>query len=187
MNLLIAGLALWSVAHFFKRLAPEMRAGMDAKLGKTGGKAVMGLVLLAATVMMVKGYKAAPVEPVYHLPDAARYINNLLMIVAVALMGLGKSKGRARTWVRHPMLAGVLVWGFAHLLVNGDVASVVLFGGLAAWAVVSMALINAQEGPWKKPAPGPVSGDIRWLVISAVVFAAIAGLHIWIGPNPFGG
>ncbi len=187
MNLLIAGLVLWTVAHFFKRLAPEMRAGMDAKLGKGPAKGVMGIILVGAVVMMVKGYGAAPVNIVYAGPEWLRYLNNLLMIEAVLLMGMGSSKGRARTWVRHPMLVGVIVWAGAHLLVNGDVASIVLFGGLALWAMASMVLINQQEGPWKKPEAGPVSGDIKWVVISAVVFIVIGGLHIWLGPNPFGG
>ena len=187
MNLLIAGLALWIVAHFFKRLAPQMRAGMDAKLGVGPAKGVMGVILIISVVMMVKGYGAAPVNVVYAGPEWLRYLNNLLMIEAVMLMGMGSSKGRARTWLRHPMLVGVIVWAGAHLLVNGDVASIVLFGGMALWAIASILLINKQEGAWVKPEAGPASGDIKWLVISAIVFAVIAGLHIWIGPNPFGG
>ena len=77
------------------------------------------------------------------------------MFLAVALMGAGQSKGHARSWLRHPMLTGVLVWAFAHLLVNGDVASLILFGWMAAWALASMALINAREPAWVRPAPGP--------------------------------
>jgi len=186
MNTLIAGLALWTIAHFFKRLAPNMRAGMTAKMGN-GAKGVVALALLGAIVLMVSGYRAAPVETLYDLPSWALRVNNTLMLVAVALLGMGSSKGRARTWLRHPMLTGVLVWAAAHLLVNGDVASIVLFGGLALWAVAEMLVINMQEGPWQKPEAGPASGDVKWLVISAVVFVVIAGLHIWIGPNPFGG
>ena len=187
MNILIAGLALWATAHFFKRLAPNMRKGMDAKMGAGPARGVMSLAILGSIVLMVIGYRAAPVEGVYTLPGAARHINNALMIVAVIMMGMGSSKGRARTWLRHPMLWGVVLWSVAHLLVNGDVASIVLFGGMGLWALASMVLINVQDGPWVRPAPGPLSGDIKLLVISAVVFGVIAGLHIWIGPNPFGG
>lgn len=186
MNLLIAGLVLWTVAHFFKRLAPQMRAGMTAKMGN-GSKGVMALLILISVVLMVLGYRAAPVEFVYETPSWARHVNNTLMIISVALLGMGSSKGRARTWLRHPMLMGVIVWSIAHLLVNGDVASIVLFGGMAAWAVASMLLINMQDGAWDKPKAGPAAGDIKWLVISAGVFAVISGLHIWIGPSPFGG
>ncbi len=187
MNLLIAGLVLWSAGHFFKSLAPQMRAGMDEKLGKIGGKAVMGVVLLIATVMIVNGYRAAPMEPAFDPPFWGKYLNSLLMIFAVALIGMGKSRGKMRSVLRHPMLWGVVIWAFAHLLVNGDVASVVLFGGLGIWALAEMVLINKAQGAWVRPAPGPISGDIKWLVISAVVFVVIVAVHTWIGPAPFGG
>ncbi len=187
MNLLIAGLVLWAIAHFFKRLAPEMRASMDAKLGAGLSRGIMSLLILVSLALMVVGYRAAPVEFVFDSPGWMKHLNNTLMLVSVALLGMGSSKGRARTWMRHPMLAGVIVWSGAHLLVNGDVASIVLFAGMAIWAVAEMLLINMQEGKWQRPEAGPVSGDIKWLVISAVVFAVITGLHIWIGPSPFGG
>ena len=187
MNLLIAGLVLWSIAHFFKRLAPQMRAGMDAKMGAGPARGIMSLLILGSIALMVIGYRAAPVDIAYDAPSWGRHANNTLMLVAVALLGMGSSKGRARTWLRHPMLVGILVWAGSHLLVRGDVASIVLFGGMAAWAVAVILLINMQEGKWERPEAGPASGDIKWLVISAVVFSVIAGLHIWLGPNPFGG
>jgi len=187
MNLLIAGLVLWAIAHLFKRLAPEMRASMDAKLGAGPSRGLMSLLILASVALMVVGYRAAPVEFVFDSPGWMKHLNNTLMLVSVALLGMGSSKGRARTWMRHPMLAGVIVWSGAHLMVNGDVASIVLFAGMAIWAVAEMLLINIQEGKWQRPEAGPASGDIKWLVISAVVFAVITGLHIWIGPSPFGG
>ncbi len=187
MNLLIAGLALWTMAHFFKRLAPNMRKGMDAKLGAGPSRGIMSLLIVGSIVLMVIGYRAAPVEFVYTLPSWTRHLNNTLMIIAVIMMGMGNSKGRARTWLRHPMLWGVVVWSGAHLLVNGDVASIVLFGGMGVWALAEMLLINAQDGAWDKPEAGPAKGDIKLLIISAVVFAVISGLHIWLGPNPFAG
>ena len=93
--------------------------------------------------------------PVYDPPAWGIHLNNLAMFFAVALMGAGQSKGHARAWLRHPMLTGVLVWAFAHLLVNGDAASLILFGWMAVWALASMALINAREPAWVRPAPGP--------------------------------
>jgi uncharacterized membrane protein len=187
MTLLIAGLALWIMAHFFKRLAPEMRKGMDAKMGAGPARGIMSLLIIGSIVLMVIGYRAAPTEFIYTLPSWTRHLNSTLMIIAVIMMGMGSSKGRARTWLRHPMLWGIVVWSAAHLLVNGDVASIVLFGGMGLWALASMLLINAQEGAWEKPEAGPAAGDIKLLIISAVVFSVIAGLHMWIGPSPFGG
>jgi uncharacterized membrane protein len=184
MNLLIAGLVLWTLAHFFKRVAPAARAGMDAKLGPLAAKAVMGVILLAATVMIVKGYRAAPVVDVFTPPAWGVHANNLAMLLAIGLLGAGNFKGRTRTLLRHPMLTGVLVWGLAHLLVNGDVASIVLFGGLSVWAVANMLLINAVAGPWERPDPGPAGGDFKLLAATVVLFIAISAVHSYIGPSP---
>jgi hypothetical protein len=107
------------------------------------------------------------------------------MVFAIALFGAGKSKGRARSWFRHPQLLGVTLWGFAHLLVNGDVASIVLFGGLIAWANANMQIINLREGAWTRPAPGPLKGDLRLLLIALVLYAVIGGIHAWLGVWPF--
>lgn len=187
MTLLIAGLLLWTFAHVFKRAFPEARAGIDARLGAGPAKGAFATVLVLAVVLMVIGYRQAAFVPLYAPPPWTVHLNNLLMIAAVALFGAGKSKGRARAWFRHPMLLGVTVWGFAHLLVNGDVASVVLFGGLIAWANANMQIINLREGPWQRPEPGPVSGDLRLLGITLVVYAVIAALHAWLGVWPFPG
>ncbi|MFK5997876.1 MAG: NnrU family protein [Rhodobacterales bacterium] len=187
MVILVSGIFLWAGAHWIKRLLPELRSGMDARLGKAAARGVIAGLMVLAIVMMVKGYSGAPWVEVYTPFNGARHLNNLLMLFAVILLGMGKSKGRMRTWFRHPMLTGVTVWAVAHLLVNGDLASIVLFGGLGIWAFVSRILINRNEGVWNRPEAGPVSGDIRLLVIAAVLFAVIAAIHIWMGYNPFTG
>ena len=86
-------------------------------------------------MLIIIGFRRAPVVPVYDPPPWAIHLNNLLMVVAVLLLGLGHSKSRARGWLRHPMLTAVVVWAVAHLLVNGDQASLVMFGWLGLWAV----------------------------------------------------
>ena len=186
MALLYTGLAIWWLAHFVKRLSPALRTTMDTKLGSGPAKGIIALLILLSVVLMVMGYRTAPVDVVYDTPNWGKHVNNLLMLVAIALLGMGSSKGRARTWLRHPMLTGALIWALAHLLVNGDMASIVLFGGVGAWALISMMLINMAEGKWQRPLAGPAFGDARWLMISVVVFAVISGFHIWIGPSPFG-
>lgn len=185
MTLLYIGIALWCGAHLFKRVLPAARAGLTDRLGEGPAKGVVAAVLLLSLVLMVVGYRGAEFSPVYTPKAGAGHLNNLLMLVAVIMLGAGKSKGRMRSWLRHPMLTGVIVWSGAHLLVNGDYASVVLFGALAVWAVVEMTMINYAEGDWKRPEPGPVKGDIRLLVISLVVYAVIAGIHSALGYSPF--
>lgn len=186
MTLLILGLVLWYAAHLFKRVAPDMRAAMQTRMGD-GSKGVMAVIILCSIVLMVFGYKATDFTPVYDPPSWAVHLNNLLMLVAIALFGAGNSKGRARSLMRHPMLTGMLVWAVAHLLVNGDQASLVLFGGLGIWAIMTMVLINAADGPWERPAPGPAKGDVKLLIITLVLFAVFAGIHGLVGPSPFPG
>ena len=145
----------------------------------------MALAIGLGLLLMVIGYRRAPFEPLYDPPSWGIHLNNLAMLVAVGLVGAGHSKGRARSWLRHPMLTGVVVWAIAHLLVNGDIASLLLFGWLGLWALASMALINAREPAWVRPAPGPASGDVRLVVITLVVFAVITTVHTWLGYWPF--
>jgi uncharacterized membrane protein len=181
---LVIGVALWSVAHLFKRVMPGPRAAMSERMGDAS-KGVFAVILVVAVVLMVIGYRAADVVPVWYPPAWTVHLNNLLMLFAVALFGVGNSKSRLRGKLRHPMLLGFLTWAVAHLLVNGDVASLVLFGVLAVWALVEIAVINAAEPRYERWTGGSLKGDIRLAIIALVLYAIISGLHIWLGPWPF--
>ncbi len=181
MILLILGLILWSGSHLFKRLLPDRRAAMGDK-----GKGVVALVSLAGIALMVIGYRSAPYIEVWSPPAFLTHVNNLFMLVAVYLLGIGNMWGVVRTKLRHPMLGAVKVWALAHLLVNGDVASIVLFGGLLAWAVISLILINKAQPVWVRPEVGPVRNDLIFAGISLLIYGAIAYVHTWLGVSPFG-
>jgi uncharacterized membrane protein len=185
VTLLVLGLSLWTVAHLFKRVAPGARGGLAEAVGAGPSRGIMAALILASVVLMVIGYRGAAVVPVYTPPAWAIHVNNLAMLFAVALIGAGRSKGRARAWLRHPMLTGVIVWAIAHLLVNGDAASLLLFGWLGIWAVASILVINDGDPVWVRPEPGPLTGDIRLAVITVVIYGVIAGVHIWLGYFPF--
>ncbi len=180
MKILMLGLILWVASHLFGRLAP----GPRARLGVLPGKMVVTVLSLAAILLMVIGYRRAEVVAVYTPLPGMGHLTDLLMLVALFLFGLSHSKGRLRPLIRHPMLWSVVVWAVAHLLVNGDAASLVLFGGVGLWAVASMLLINAQEA-WTPPAPGGLRSDAIALAVAVVLYAVIAGIHIWLGHNPF--
>jgi len=181
MYWLTIGIALWCISHFFKRLAPTARERMGDK-----GKGLVALASLLAVVLMVVGYRSAPVIAVYAPVPGMGHLNNLLMLVSVFLFAVSHSGGVVESKLRHPMLIGVIVWAVAHLLVNGDLASILLFASMGAWAVVSMALIN-RAAPWERPAKGVIMKDIRIAVITLVVYGLIAGIHIWLGHSPFQG
>jgi uncharacterized membrane protein len=182
MLLLGLGLALWILAHGFKRIAPEQRAAMG-----DGGKAVVAVALVISVAVMIFGYRGADYVPVYEPLPGMVHVNNLLMLIAVFLYGVGGTKGTLYPRMRHPMLWGTVIWAVAHLLVNGDLASVVLFGGLGLWALGTMAAINRAQA-WVPPSGGRgVRGDLMNLVGTAVLYALIAGIHTWLGYSPFGG
>ena len=182
MTLLIAGVALWIAAHFFKRLMPNMRAAMGNK-----GKGLVAVLTLISVVMMVIGYRSADSTYVYSPMAGMGHANNLLMLVSLFMLGAGSSRGWVASKVRHPMMWGLVIWAGAHLLVNGDSASVVLFGGMALWALVQMALANRGDGPWDRPEVGPIAKDLKNLLIALVLYALITGVHIWLGYSPFKG
>jgi uncharacterized membrane protein len=181
MAYLILGLVLWTAGHFFKRLAPGMRAGMG-----NAGKGVAAAVILAGLVLMVIGYRGAEFINLWYPPAWTVHLNNLLMLLAVFVYGMSATRGRLRGKMRHPQLVAVKIWAVAHLLVNGDLASVILFGGMLAWAVVEVIVINRTE-EWVRPEPGKASKDILLVVITLVLFGVMTGIHNWLGVWPFPG
>lgn len=183
MILLILGLILWTAAHYFKRLMPDQRVA----LGRPG-KGIIAVAIVASLILMIVGYRMAAFIPVWNPPSFLTGINNLLMVLALWVYGSSAAKG-AKAWpaykTRHPQLLAVKIWALAHLLVNGDLASILLFGGILAWAVGSVILINRAEPEWTAPAPAGRPTYIRLAVISLVMFVVIASIHILLGVNPF--
>ena len=86
------------------------------------------------------------------------------------------------------MLTGTVLWSAAHLLANGDKRSIVLFGGIGLWALVSIFFINRRDGAWAKPDAVPVAKDAMTVLGSAVIFTVVLLLHKWIfGVSPLPG
>lgn len=187
MTVLSVGLIIWVVAHFFKRAAPTAREQMIIRFGAGGARGIIAGCLVLSVILMILGYRSADYIPIYDPMPQLRHLTILMMLAAVALLGMGHSKGRARTWLRHPMLIGVIVWACAHLLMRGDLAAVILFGGLGVWAIAEILVINRTVGAWVRPEPGPAKGDVKLVIITLVMFTIFVGLHSVLGPNPFTG
>ncbi len=186
MLLLVLGLALWVLAHLFKRIAPGPRAALQEQMGGAS-KFLLAAVLALAVVLIVIGYRGSPYIPVYTPPAWGVHVNNALMYVAVLLFGLGSSKSSLRGKLRHPQLTGFALWAALHLLVNGDLYSVVMFGTFLIWALAEIPVLNATT-----PAPAPYTegsrkGTIRLVVIALVLYAVITAIHAWLGVWPFAG
>jgi uncharacterized membrane protein len=181
MAILIAGVVLWWAAHLFKRVAPLRRAAMGM-----AGQGVVAVVVLVSVVLMVVGYRAAEVVPLWQLPPFVVHINNLLMVLAFYLYAASGMKTWLAARMRHPQLTAVMIWAVAHLLVNGDVASVVLFGGILVWAVVSVVVINRAVPTWTPPVQAPAAREVMALVGTVVVVGVVMGIHNWLGVQPWG-
>ncbi|MDX5413398.1 MAG: NnrU family protein [Rhodobacterales bacterium] len=181
MILLTFGVILWAVAHYFKRLAPDARARMGNR-----GKGLVALAIVASLLMMIFGYREAEFIHVWSPPSWTVHLNNLMMLIAVFVYGMSATTGRLRGKMRHPQLTAVKIWAEAHLLVNGDLASIILFGGLLAWAVGSVILINRSE-TWVRPKPGNPKKDVLLVVITLVLFGVMTAIHAWLGVWPFPG
>ncbi|SMP29386.1 NnrU family protein [Shimia sagamensis] len=183
MTILVLGVLLWAGAHFFKRVLPGVREPMGDK-----GKGLVAIALVASIVLMVIGYQAAPVEDVLWVaPSFAKHINNLAVLFAIFLMSPAPRKGKLFNGMRHPMLIGFALWAGAHLWVNGDMPSLVLFGGLLVWALAEIVVINKAEGPWTPTETGSIAKDGMFFGASIILMGVIGYIHGLVGPNPFGG
>jgi uncharacterized membrane protein len=170
---MMLGVALWAGAHLFQRVAPASRAALGAAL------------LVLALVLMVVGYRGAAAVPVWFPPAFLVHLNNLLMLVAFYLATAALLRVRAARLVRHPLLAGVKAFALAHLLVNGDLASILLFGGILAWAVAEVIVINRAEPRPPPPPPAPLGREAGAVVSAVAGLAAVGWVHAWLGYWPF--
>ena len=180
MLLLIIGLAVWYLAHLFKRIAPMQRAAMGDK-----AKGMVAFSLLGAVVMMVIGYRGMDTSFVWPRYSWATGVNNLMMVIAIYFVTPGPKKGALFYKMRHPMLTGFLIWIAAHLLVNGDTAAIILFGGLGIWAVVSIIVINRTEPDWTPGPKGTIAKDMMFLGAAFALTGIIGYLHTFFGLAPF--
>lgn len=184
MSLLLAGIALFAGVHLIPSLAPAMRTGLQQRLGEGGYKGIFSLLLLAAFALMISGWRST--TPVFlYQPLAGLHTTALaILIFAFALMVVSSRNSRLRLIVRHPQLTGVALWGLAHQLLNGDSRSLLLFGGMAVWAVVEIVAINRREGAWiKSPAPG-WGAELVTLVITVLVVGLVVFVHPWLAGVP---
>lgn len=179
MGYLIAGVLLWSFGHLFGRILPGVRSSLGDK-----GRGLVALAILASVYFMVTGYGASALtaERVYwgYSPVWAG-INHALMLFAIYLMISSALKTVITTKIRHPQLTAVKAWAVGHLLVNGDLPSLVLFGGLLAWAAVSVILINRQSPAEPAVVTPSAAKEAGAGVLAILGYTAVAFVHIYLG------
>ena len=192
MTLLILGLIIFLGVHSVRIVADDWRSRRVAALGLNGWKGLVSLASIAGFALIVWGYGAARGAPLvlYAPPVWTKHVAALLTIPAFILLAAAYVPGtRIKRAVGHPMVAGVKSWAFAHLLANGSLADVVLFGAFLAWATVDYRSARRRDrAAGVVYVVGPVSRDIAAVVIGLVAWAVFAfWLHgILIGVRPFG-
>src|SRR6202051_2462884 len=149
MSLLIVGLVLFLGVHSVAIVAPALRARTIHRLGEGAWKGPYALVSLAGFVLICYGFGLARQAPVilYSPPIWLRHGAVLLMLVVFPLILAAYLPGRIKTAAKHPMLAAVKFWAFAHLLANGSLADVLLFGGFLRWGVLDRISVQRRSTP----------------------------------------
>jgi uncharacterized membrane protein len=186
MSLLIAGLVLFLGVHSVAIVAPAVRARTIHRLGEGAWKGLYALASLAGFVAICYGFGLARQSPVilYSPPTWMRDVALILMLPVFPLALAAYLPGRIKTAAKHPMLAAVKFWAFAHLLANGSLADVLLFGGFLAWAVVDRISLKRRSAPQVlRTAPAGPWNDVIAIVLGLAIYALLIG---WAHVRLFG-
>jgi uncharacterized membrane protein len=186
VTLLILGLVIFLGTHSFS-MARGSRAALIAKIGEGPYKGLYSLVSLGGIVLIVIGYgqyRAGGYIPVWDPPVWTRHLALLLVWIAFILFYAAYAPGHIKARLKHPMLAGVKIWAFAHLLANGDLGSILLFGSILVWAVLARISVKrrdvaAQHGG--TAAPAGWRNDVLAVVVGTAIYLAfVFWLHPWL-------
>ena len=174
---MIVGLALFLGVHTLTTQR-GLRAQFIAAVGEGGYKIAYALASLAGLVLSVWGfahYRATGMIPVWSPPTFLKHINSALMLPAVILVVASYIRGRIYTAVKHPMLSGIKLWAFGHLLANGDLGGIILFGAFLAWAVFDRISLKHRTDAGAPPIPvGGVTNDLIAVAVGFIAYLALA-------------
>tara|TARA_B100001105_G_C22386358_1_gene442107 strand:- start:663 stop:1295 length:633 start_codon:yes stop_codon:yes gene_type:complete len=192
MTALIAGLLLFLGLHSTRIFAEGFRQRQVARMGLNGWKAVYSIVSLVGFVLIVWGYGQARLNPVliWEPPRGLRHVSVLFTLAAfVLLVAAYVPRNQIKARLHHPMVLAVKVWAFAHLLANGMLADVLLFGSFLVWSIVLFAVSRRRDRREGTVYPrGTLAGTaITVGVGTAVWLLFLFKLHVWlIGVSPLG-
>ena len=177
------------VADIFRVHGPAWRDAQVAQRGENAWKGIYSLLSIAGFALLIYGYGQARQAPValYTPPTALRHVALLVMLPVFVLLLAAYLPGRIKTAAKHPMLLATKLWATAHLLANGNLADVLLFGGFLAWAVADRISMKRRVARAVPGAPaGPLNDVIALLGGLAIYGLFVMGGHRWlIGVNLF--
>lgn len=190
MTTLLLGMLIFFAAHSVRIVAEGWRNAQVARLGEQAWKGVIGLFSLAGFALMVWGYGETRAMPdLWSPPVWTRHLASLLTLPAFVLLVAAYLPGtRIKAAVGHPMVIGVMLWAFAHLLSNGRAGDLLLFGVFLIWALIDFLSARRRDRlAGTRYAAGPWLRDLAAVAIGMVAWALFARWgHAWlIGVAPF--
>jgi uncharacterized membrane protein len=179
LTIMVAGLVLFLGIHLV-----TTRRDLRARLIDSGGEGTykIGFSLISAIglALIVWGfahYRATGWIDIWYPPRMMKHITEALMLPAVILVVASYIRGRIYATLKHPMLAGVKLWAAAHLLANGDLGSIILFGSVLAWAVIDRISLKHRADAGAPPIPvDGIRNDVIAVVVGIVVYLALGAL-----------
>ncbi len=189
MTTLIAGLVIFLGIHSISIVAEDFRNRMAAK-SELGWKGFYAVISALGLYLIISGYAQARLDPtwVYISPVWTRHLAALLLLPTFILLLATYFPGRISGWIGHPMLVAVKLWALSHLLVNGAVADLLLFGSFLAWAVADRISMKRCQPRTVPALPKSAINDVIVVIGGLAMYVVFAlWLHqILIGIKPFG-
>jgi uncharacterized membrane protein len=190
VGVLIAGLIIFFASHSISIINDAWRHKVASRIGEGPWKSAYSIMSIIGVVLIIWGYGIARQTPeiLYQTPYWVRHVTVVLMLPVFPLLLAAYLPGRIKTAIKHPMLAAVKLWAVAHLLVNGTVADVLLFGSFLVWAIIDRISLN-YRAPLPTPSAAPGKHNDIIAVVGGLVLYVIFlfGLHNWLfGVAPLG-
>ena len=177
LGVMIAGLVVFMGVHTLTTQR-DLRARMVASLGDGTYKIIYSLLAALGLALIIWGfarYRATGWIDVWYPPVAMKHITVALMLPAVIMVVASYIRGRIYTTLKHPMLSGIKLWAVAHLLANGDLGSIILFGSFLGWAVFDRISLKRRGDAGGPPIPvGGATNDMIAIAVGIVAYLALA-------------
>jgi len=180
MTLLIIGIIVFLGIHLLPTV-PGLRERLLGRLGENGYKVFFSLLSVAGFALLVWGFARAPLIQVWSPPSWTRWVAIVLMLPAFIFMVAAYVPGQIKAKLKHPFLVAIKTWALAHLIANGDLASIILFASFLAYAVYDRITLKRREatGLITVAATGPPRNDLIAVVLGIVLYVAFL---VWLHP-----
>lgn len=178
MTRLALGVLLWSVVHLFTAITLGLRKNLINRIGEYPYKGVYTLLIVFSIYLIISGWGMSVSDGIiYTAPAWGRLVTGLLLFVGFILFFAPYPPNNFKRLFRHPQLIGTICWSAGHLLATGSLRSVILFGGLATWALIEIVVISRRDGEWIKPDKVSPLKDVSLVLFGSLIFTVFLFTH----------